>query len=83
MDGPSSQEISHDSNMIDADISDQVSTIKRRLTDRTVGYGVPQLERLYSRMLKGVMAMRREADKDHKLSILRHLLKFVEDDDNF
>jgi len=83
-DGPPSQEISQDLMTIDADISEQVRTLKQHLMERTNGYGVPQLERLYSRVLKGVMAIRsREGHKDHKLLILRHLLKFVEDDDNF
>lgn len=83
-DGPCSQEVSQDSIMTDADISEQVSTIKQRLMERTSGCSVPQLERLYSRILKGVMTIRsREGNKDHKLLIFRHLLKFVEDDDNF
>jgi len=84
-DGPSSQEISQDSMMTDTDdTTEQVRTVKQRLMERTNDYGVPQLERLYSRVMKGVMAIRsREGHKDHKLLILRLLLKFVEDDDNF
>lgn len=83
-DGPNAQEISQDSTMTDAVISEQVSSLKQRLMERTSDYGVPQLERLYSRVLKGVIAViSGEGHKDHKLLILRHLLKFVEDDDNF
>ena len=83
-DGQSSQEISQNSMMTDADTSEQVRTVKQRLMERIDGYGVPQLERLYSRVLKGVMAIRsRESHKDHKLLILRHLLNFIADDDNF
>lgn len=80
----SSQETNQDSVLTDTDISEQLDTLKQHLKDRTDGYGVAQLERLYSRVLKGVMALgSREGYKDHKLLILRHLLKFVEEDDNF
>ncbi|XP_020089348.1 ATPase family AAA domain-containing protein At1g05910 isoform X2 [Ananas comosus] len=68
------------------EISEQIASVKRRLMERTEGYGVPQLERLYARVFKGVMASRSRQQsraEDDKLSTVKHLLTFVEDDDNF
>ncbi|KAJ6805740.1 ATPase family AAA domain-containing protein [Iris pallida] len=81
--GPSSQETCQDTVMTEAEISEQVPIVKQRLMERTEGYGVPQLERLYSRILKAVLVVSNEASKDCKLLILRLMLKFVEDDENF
>ncbi|XP_039133348.1 ATPase family AAA domain-containing protein At1g05910 isoform X1 [Dioscorea cayenensis subsp. rotundata] len=82
--GPTDISTKEDVDMADAEISEQITSIKHRLMERAEGYGVPELERLYMRIVKGVIAVRsKEAEENHRLSILRYLLKFVEDDDNF
>lgn len=63
----------------DVDISGQVESIRQRLVERTDGYGVPQLERLYSRVIRGVITATAKHNGDDKVSILRHLSKIVED----
>lgn len=81
---PLAGENSQDVVMTDVEISEQIDTVKRLLMERTEDYGVPQLERLYTRVIKSVIAVKsKEGREDHKLSIVRHLLKFVEDDENF
>ncbi|RYR53077.1 hypothetical protein Ahy_A06g027966 [Arachis hypogaea] len=47
--------------------------------ERSDGYSIPQLERLYSRMMKRVS----QTKLDCKTSALSFLLNFVEDDPNF
>ncbi|XP_072965752.1 ATPase family AAA domain-containing protein At1g05910 isoform X1 [Typha angustifolia] len=75
---------SEDVVMANAEILEQIESVKLRLMDRTEGYGVPQLERLYTRIMKNVVAVRgKESGEDYKQSIVRHLLRFVEDDENF
>ncbi|URD77293.1 Bromodomain protein 103 [Musa troglodytarum] len=72
-----------DATMADADRSDQIDSVKKHLIGRTEGYGVPQLERLYTRAIKGVMAAASQHREDSSQLVLDHLLKFVEDDKNF
>lgn len=70
--------------MMDADISKQIESVKQQLMERTEGYGVPQLERLFTRVIKGVIAVDSSKDsEDRRILALEHLLKFVMDDDNF
>ncbi|RRT50299.1 hypothetical protein B296_00018030 [Ensete ventricosum] len=81
---PQANENINDAVMTDADISKQIDSVKQHFMERTGGYGVPQLERFYARVIKGVMAIgseRREGDR--RLLVLGHLLKFVEDDEIF
>lgn len=81
---PPASENSRDAIMRDVEISENIDTVRRLLMERTEGYGVPQLERLYTRVIKSVIALKsKEGKEDRKLSIMRHLLKFVEDDENF
>lgn len=61
----------------------QVELVKKRLMERTEGFGIPRLEKLYTRMLKGALAVRSGALKDHKILILRYLVGFVECEENF
>lgn len=68
--------------MSDGEFSGQVESVKQRLIECTKGYGVPQLERLYSRVMKGAVAIK-GIEEDHKAFILRFLLSFVEDEGNF
>uniref|UniRef100_A0A804L5P2 Bromo domain-containing protein n=1 Tax=Musa acuminata subsp. malaccensis TaxID=214687 RepID=A0A804L5P2_MUSAM len=72
-----------DATKADADISEQIDSVKKHLIERTEGYGVPQLERLYTRVMKGVMAAGSQHREDSRQLVLGHLLKFVEDDKNF
>ncbi|KAK1267741.1 ATPase family AAA domain-containing protein [Acorus gramineus] len=60
-----------------------VGSVKLCLMERSEGYGVPQLERLYACVLKGALKVKVEGEEDHRHSLSRFLLKFVEDDENF
>ncbi|KAK6116642.1 hypothetical protein DH2020_049641 [Rehmannia glutinosa] len=73
-----------DVTMLDGEISDQTESIKQLLVERTKNYGIPQLERLYTRIMKGVLdAKNRAKVEDHKASILRFLFQFAEDQSRF
>ncbi|VAI34599.1 unnamed protein product [Triticum turgidum subsp. durum] len=66
------------------DMLEQLEGVKQRFMELTVGYGVPQLERLYSRIMKGAIELTgKETNKDHRRLVVRHLLAFVENSDNF
>jgi hypothetical protein len=66
------------------DTPEQLEAVKQRFMELTVGYGVPQLERLYSRIMKGALELRgKETNEDHRRLVVRHLLAFVENGDNF
>ncbi|KAL6656331.1 hypothetical protein ACP70R_007157 [Stipagrostis hirtigluma subsp. patula] len=68
----------------DDDLLGQLEALKQRFMERTAGYGIPQLERLYSRIMKGVIELTsKESNEDHRRLVVRHLLTFVEDSDNF
>ncbi|CAL9098357.1 unnamed protein product [Musa textilis] len=81
---PLVNENTDDAVMTDADISKQIDSVKQHFMERTRDYGMPQLERLYARVIKGVMAIGSERrEEDRRLLVLGHLLKFVEDDEIF
>uniref|UniRef100_A0A0A9G2Y6 Brd103 n=1 Tax=Arundo donax TaxID=35708 RepID=A0A0A9G2Y6_ARUDO len=64
------------------DLLGQLETVKQRFMELTAGYGVPQLERLYSRMMKGAIELTsKENNEDHR-RLVRYLLTFVENSDN-
>ncbi|XP_062193339.1 ATPase family AAA domain-containing protein At1g05910-like isoform X1 [Phragmites australis] len=66
------------------DLLGQLDTVKQRFMELTAGYGVPQLERLYSRIMKGVIELTgKESNEDHRQLVIRYLLTFVENSDNF
>ena len=66
------------------DTLEQLEGLKQRFMELTVGYGVPQLERLYSRIMKGAIELTgKETNKDHRRLVVRHLSAFVEKSDNF
>ncbi|KAL5539523.1 hypothetical protein UlMin_045178 [Ulmus minor] len=71
--------------MLDNEIPKQVESVKQRFVDRSAGFNIPQLERLYTRIMKGVFELKGGGgkDEDPKGSILKFLLEFVEDDANF
>ncbi|KAF2300209.1 hypothetical protein GH714_010699 [Hevea brasiliensis] len=78
---------SQDATMLDAKISSQIEYVKKLFVERTENYGIPQLERLYTRIMKGVFEIKyREKEKvedDPKYSILKFLVKFAKDKANF
>lgn len=79
----SGRECREDVTMSDAEISSQVESVKRLFVDHSDGYVIPQLERLYTRIFKGVFEIRSTDEDVPKSSILNFLLKFAEDDANF
>ncbi|GFP81365.1 ATPase family aaa domain-containing protein at1g05910 [Phtheirospermum japonicum] len=73
-----------DVTMLDAGISDQVVSVKELFVKHTKNYDVPQLERLYARVMKGVLETKSKAKVDHlKGSILRFLFEFAVDQSKF
>ncbi|KAK9141301.1 hypothetical protein Scep_010982 [Stephania cephalantha] len=73
-----------DAIMTDGEVSSQVESIKQLFVERTEGYDVPQLERLYSRVVKGALEIKGDAvEGDHKASVLKFLLSFAEREENF
>lgn len=83
--GPMETDNGEDSAMPTSDDTlEQLEGVKQRYMELTVGYGVPQLERLYSRIMKGAIELTgKETNKDHRRLVIRHLLAFVENSDNF
>ena len=67
------------------DTPEQLEAVKQRFMELTVGYGVPQLERLYSRIMRGAIesTSKETTNEDHRRLVVRHLLAFVENSDNF
>jgi ATPase family AAA domain-containing protein 2 len=66
------------------DFIGQLDSLKLRFMELTAGYGVPQLERLYSRIMKGALElMSKESNEDHRWLVVRYSLTFVENRDNF
>lgn len=81
---PSVESTSQDVIMSDSEISSRVEAIKQNFVERTNAYGIPQLEILYTRVMKGVFETKDGVKgKDLKSSILDFLLKFAEDETKF
>ncbi|KAL4278959.1 hypothetical protein GQ457_03G025540 [Hibiscus cannabinus] len=72
-----------DCRMSDGEISKQVERIKQLFVDRTENYRIPELERLYSRTMKGIFESRDGVGDDPKHSILKYLMQFAENEANF
>ncbi|XP_042032090.1 ATPase family AAA domain-containing protein At1g05910-like [Salvia splendens] len=73
-----------DSAMSRAETSDQVDSIKKLLLDQSKEYNIPQLERLYTSIMKGVFETKNRSEvKDLKASILRFLSEFAKDKSRF
>ncbi|XP_047319146.1 ATPase family AAA domain-containing protein At1g05910 isoform X2 [Impatiens glandulifera] len=74
-----------DVTMLDAEVSEKVEMIRQVFVEQTTDYGIPQLERLYTRVMKGVFENKpNEVNHDAlKASILSYLLKFAQDKANF
>ncbi|XWS35245.1 hypothetical protein CRYUN_Cryun21dG0109400 [Craigia yunnanensis] len=80
IDGSRSQDV----RMSDGDISNQIESAKQLFLERTENYNIPQLERLYTRIMKGIFETRdKGVGDDPRPSILKFLLKFAEDEANF
>ncbi|OIV99431.1 hypothetical protein TanjilG_17241 [Lupinus angustifolius] len=70
--------------MQDGEFSRQVDSVKELFVKRSENHNIPQLERLYMRVMKGVFEAKGKGNSgDLKHSVLDFLLKFVEDDANF
>ncbi|XP_057498909.1 ATPase family AAA domain-containing protein At1g05910-like [Actinidia eriantha] len=67
--------------MSDGDISGKAESVKRIFMERTEGYAIPQLERLYTRVMKGVFETKASEPSvdDLRPLILSFLLKFADD----
>lgn len=79
-----SESRSPDVTMLEAEDTSKIEPLKRRLVERSKDYGIPQLERLYARVIKGVFDTKAGKSNDIiKDSILSYLSKFVEDRANF
>ncbi|KAJ8755174.1 hypothetical protein K2173_018972 [Erythroxylum novogranatense] len=77
-------ETSGDATIVDAEISNKVDYIKGLLVEKSENHGIPQLERLYTRIMKGVFVTKEKGlEDDPKHSILEFLVKFAEDKANF
>ncbi|XP_011096956.1 ATPase family AAA domain-containing protein At1g05910 isoform X2 [Sesamum indicum] len=73
-----------DVTMTDGELSSQVEFIKQLLLEHSKDYGVPQLERLYARVMKGVFETKSKAKiEDLKASILSFLFEFAKDRSKF
>ncbi|KAG5530837.1 hypothetical protein RHGRI_025711 [Rhododendron griersonianum] len=78
------KDTSEDVVMSDSEISEKIVSVKSILMERTDGYGVPQLERLYTRVMKGVFETKAsEPGYDLRPAIFSYLLKFAENGTNF
>lgn len=79
-----SESKSQDVTMSDAESPSKSELAKEHFVEQTEGYGIPQLERLYTRIMKGVFEIKGVEHRDNlKSSILSFLLKFAEDEANF
>jgi hypothetical protein len=74
---------SEDVIVCDVDISSQTESVKRLFMERTATYNIPQLERLYTRIMKGVFETKDKVKDDLRPSILMYLEKFAEEEANF
>ncbi|XP_078447177.1 cell division cycle protein 48-related / CDC48-like protein [Wolffia australiana] len=61
---------------------EKVSAVKNRMVEITHGYGVPQMEKLYARVLRGALAAAAAADEGKAL-LLAFLGEFAQDPSNF
>ncbi|KAF3457738.1 hypothetical protein FNV43_RR02397 [Rhamnella rubrinervis] len=75
---------SHDVTMSDNEMTNQVESVKRQFVDRSENYNIPQLERLYTRVMKGIFGIKDGGmEDDPRASILKYLSNFAEDETNF
>lgn len=73
-----------DVTMSDAEMSRKIESVKKQFVKQTKNYDIPQLERLYTRIMKGVFETKTAVtNEDLKTSILSFLLKFAKDASKF
>ncbi|VFQ86782.1 unnamed protein product [Cuscuta campestris] len=75
-----------EADMSGGEISSKVEYIKKCFMRRTKEYGIPQLERLYTRLMKGVLETKNDVNddrKDQKSAVLSFLLTFADEPSNF
>lgn len=72
---------SQDVTILCSEVVQEAEPIKQLFVVRTESYGIPQLERLYTRVMKGIFDIKDRDDP--KPSILGFLSKFAEDEANF
>lgn len=74
----------HDVAMSDAESSSKNELAKQIFVERTKGYGIPQLEKLYARIMMGVFETKYAEHRNNlKPSVPSFLLKFALDEANF
>ena len=82
-----SGDCSRDSVKPDEDISSGIESVKGVLMERTENYSIPQMERIYTRIMKGVLETLDKGlsdnDQSPKHSILRFLSEFAQREANF
>ncbi|CAH2038800.1 unnamed protein product [Thlaspi arvense] len=81
-----SGDCSRDSVKPDEEISSGIESVKGVLMERTEDYSLPQMERVYTRIMKGVLETLDKGlrgDKSPKHSILRFLSEFAQHEANF
>ncbi|GAB2261527.1 hypothetical protein Droror1_Dr00002524 [Drosera rotundifolia] len=67
--------------MLDEDISGKVEEIREKFLEFTGGHGIPQLERLYASVIKGVFKSKHTGNP--KSSVLQFLLEFCQNKASF
>ncbi|KAI3756726.1 hypothetical protein L1987_56548 [Smallanthus sonchifolius] len=72
-----------DTIMTDSMSDSKIESAKKLLLERTADYGVPQLERLYTRIVKGVFELVNVEHDNLKPSVSNFLLDFAENGANF
>lgn len=73
-----------DTTVATGDLLGQLEALKQRFMELTASYGVPELERLYSRIMKGAIELSsKESNEDHRQLVVRYLSTFVESSNNF
>ncbi|XP_075484037.1 ATPase family AAA domain-containing protein At1g05910-like [Primulina tabacum] len=77
-------DVSQDVSMTDGEISNRIESIKNLFEEQSKDYSIPQLERLYTRVIKGVFETKSKVKvEDLKASILSFLSEFAEDPSRF
>lgn len=74
---------SMDVTMSDGELSSQVELVKQLFVKRSENYNIPQLERIYTRIMKGIFEAEGKGTKSLKTWVLKFLFTFVEDVANF
>ncbi|MFS7924713.1 putative chromatin remodeler Bromodomain family [Helianthus anomalus] len=74
---------SQDTIMADVESDGKIESAKKLLLERTTDYGIPELERLYTRIVKGVFELKSVETDNLKPAVSNFLLRFAENEANF